>query len=101
VRTSTPAADGTRGHINLLFFGSFVSLSPREYEEGIDALVNDPSRMYRDMARDIYGLGTVLEAKFKLLRASYTVFLAGLVASVLLYIGVYLWIVFRTPTPVA
>jgi polyphosphate kinase len=89
VRTGVPVGDGERSKPNLLFFGSFVSMTPQEYQEGVEELMGDPARLYRSMARDIYGLGKVLERKFKLLRASYAIFLVGLVVSVLLYLAVY------------
>ena len=90
VRTGTPADAGKRA--NLLFFGSFVSLSPSEYEAGVEELMRDPLDLYKSMARDLYGLGKVLERKFDLLRRSYTVFLAGLAVGVILYLVVYLLI---------
>ena len=39
------------------------------------------------MIRDIYGLGTVLETKYRLLRTSYTIFMIGLIAGVLLFLS--------------
>ncbi|HEU0051949.1 MAG TPA: polyphosphate kinase 1 [Longimicrobium sp.] len=90
VRTGVPVGDGERTKPNLLFFGSFVSMTPGEYQAGVEELMVDPERLHRSMARDIYGLGTVLERKFKLLRTSYLIFLGGLVTSVLLYLAVYL-----------
>ncbi|HEX5726831.1 MAG TPA: polyphosphate kinase 1, partial [Longimicrobiaceae bacterium] len=90
VRTTPPATEaGGPPQPNLMFFGSFVSLSLEEYEEGVAELMTEPDRLYRDMSRDIYVLGTVLERKFNLLRTAYTVFLAGLVTGVLLYLAVY------------
>ena len=41
------------------------------------------------MSRDIYGLGGVLERKYRLLRASYTVFMFGLIAGVVLFLTVF------------
>jgi hypothetical protein len=89
VRTSVPVGEGEQSRPNLLFFGSFVSMTPQDYQEGVEELMADPARLYRSMARDIYGLGKVLERKFKLLRTSYAIFLVGLVTSVLLYLAVY------------
>ena len=39
--------------------------------------------------RDIYGIGSVLLKKYRMLRYSYTVFMIGLVVSVLLFIGAF------------
>ncbi|HEX8692809.1 MAG TPA: polyphosphate kinase 1 [Longimicrobium sp.] len=93
VSTNVPAATGERPKPNLLFFGSFVSLNPQEYEEGVEELMQDPGRLYRSMARDIYGLGTVLDRKFRYLRAAYNVFLVGLVTGVLLFLVMYIFFV--------
>jgi hypothetical protein len=79
--------------VNLLFFGNYVSLSRDEFEEGMTELMGDKEEMYRNMVRDIYGLGSVLSRKFSLLRVSYNVFMVGLVAGILSYLGVYIWIV--------
>ncbi|HYJ78150.1 MAG TPA: Pycsar system effector family protein [Longimicrobiaceae bacterium] len=78
---------------NLMFFGSFVSLSPAEYQQGVEGLMREPTRLYQSMAQDIYGLGKVLERKFELLRIAYTIFLFGLIAGIVLYLAVYVWIV--------
>ena len=56
-------------------------------------LLQDTDRLYINMMRDIYGLGTVLEKKFRYLRTSYNVFMVGLVAGVISFIGVYAWVV--------
>ena len=82
---------------SLMFFGSFVSMSEAEYEREVDELTYDSERLFRSMARDLYGLGSVLERKFRLLRTAYTIFIAGLALGVTLYIGVYLSMVLGGP----
>ena len=82
---------------NLMFFGSFVSLGVAEYERGVMDLLGSRDELYRTMIRDIYGLGKVLERKFALLRKAYSIFLAGLVCGVLLYLAVYLGVVLFAP----
>lgn len=99
-RINAAPAGQPRGPANLMFFGSFVSLSAAEYERGVTELMEDPQRLYQSMARDIFGLGKVLERKFNLLRSAYTVFLVSLVSGVLLYLIVYLGVAFAAPTPV-
>lgn len=77
------------GKANILFFGNFVNLNEDEYVEGMKELIQDPDRAYGTMSRDIYGLGLVLERKYRLLRASYTVFMFGLMAGVILFLVVF------------
>ena len=74
---------------NILFFGHFANMRRDEFEEGMTELMLDNDRLYRNMIRDLYGLGSVLTLKFKLLRTSYTVFMIAIVTGVLLFIGTY------------
>ena len=76
---------------NILFFGTFTSLEEEEFVEGMGELIGDPPQVYRNMMRDIYGLGSVLETKYRLLRTSYTIFMVGLVAGTLLFLAVFTW----------
>lgn len=75
---------------NLLYFGNFFQLSREDYVTGMEELMADSERLYNTMARDLYGLGTVLETKFRLLRIAYNVFMFGLAFSVASYILVYI-----------
>lgn len=76
---------------NILFFGNFTSLGEEEFVEGMGELIGDPPQVYGNMIRDIYGLGSVLETKYRLLRTSYTVFMIGLVVGVLLFLAAFTW----------
>ena len=82
---------------NILFFGNFVNMSEDDYMQGMEELLQNIDSLYNNMMRDIYGLGKVLKRKFELLRVSYTVFMFSLIASILLFIGVYIWVVFADP----
>lgn len=75
---------------NVLFFGNFSHLTPDEYVEGMVDLLKDNDKLYLNMIRDIYGLGSVLQKKFKLLRIAYTVFMIALIAGVALFIYAYM-----------
>lgn len=85
--------DVRSGKANVLFFGNFVSMPEADYVIAMKELLVNTDRLYVNMIRDIYGLGTVLEKKFKLLRQSYNAFMTGLVLGVLLFVGVYTWVV--------
>lgn len=85
--------DVRRRNANLLFFGNFVSLPESEFIQGMKELLQNTDGLYITMIRDIYGLGTVLEKKYDLLRRSYNLFMFGLMAGVVLFIGVYAWVV--------
>jgi hypothetical protein len=79
------------GKANILFFGTFISLPEEDFVEGMEELIRDPGQAYRNMIRDIYGLGTVLETKYRLLRTSYTIFMIGLILGVLLFLAALVW----------
>lgn len=82
-------ADVRENRANILFFGTFASMSEEDFLTGMWELMEDRRRTYTNMMRDLYGLGAVLETKYRLLRVSYTVFMLGLVAGVLLFLAVY------------
>ncbi len=83
-------ADVERNNANILFFGNFARMSEADFVTGLTTLMQDTERLYVNMMRDIYGLGTVLQRKYTLIRTSYTVFMVALVVSVLLFIGVFM-----------
>lgn len=70
---------------NLLFFGNFFRMDLDEYEWGINQLMRNSELLYGSMTKDIYFLGKVLGRKYRLLRMAYTIFMFGLVISVLAY----------------
>ncbi len=75
--------------VNVLFFGNYTSLSRDDFEVGLTELITDTDRLYKNMMRDIYGIGSVLQTKFHLLRTSYTAFGFAVVSGVLLFLAVY------------
>jgi hypothetical protein len=68
---------------NLLFFGNFHKMPLQDYEWGVKQLMKDRDFLYGSMIRDIYFLGKVLGRKYFLLRISYTIFMYGLIISVI------------------
>ncbi len=71
---------------NLLFFGNFHKMELDEYQWGMNELLKDKEYLYNSMIKDIYFLGVVLAKKYKLLRISYTIFMYGLILSVIAFI---------------
>jgi hypothetical protein len=82
---------------NILFFGDFANLREQEFVEGMNALLEERNVLYETMIRNLYGLGAVLKKKFALLQIAYTAFMMALVMGVLSFIGVFIWILLRTP----
>ena len=48
-------------------------------------MMTDADYLYSSMVQDIYHLGTVLGRKYKLIRLAYTIFMVGIVVSVLAF----------------
>ncbi len=79
---SAALADVRARRANLLFFGTFTSLTPDEFNAGLRDLMDQPIALFEQMGRDIHALGSVLTRKYALLRASYTALLVTVLASV-------------------
>jgi hypothetical protein len=70
---------------NLLFFGNFHKMELEEYNWAMNELLKDRDYIYGSMIKDIYFLGVVLARKYKFLRISYTIFMYGIVISVIAF----------------
>ncbi|MEM9648287.1 MAG: Pycsar system effector family protein [Bacteroidota bacterium] len=71
--------------VNLLFFGNFHKMSLADYEWAIQELVKDKEYIYSSLTKDLYFLGLVLNRKYKILRTTYTIFIIGIVISVIAF----------------
>jgi hypothetical protein len=75
---------------NLLFFGNFYKMDLEKYNWAMNEMIKDKEFIYSSIIKDIYYLGIVLAKKYHYLRISYTIFMYGLVASVIAFgIAVY------------
>jgi len=72
--------------VNLLFFGNFYKMPLDEYEWAVNEMMKDSSYLYGSMIKDLYFLGLVLNRKYKLLRITYTIFMIGIITSVLAFV---------------
>tara|TARA_R110002124_G_scaffold232439_1_gene397508 strand:- start:311 stop:1513 length:1203 start_codon:yes stop_codon:yes gene_type:complete len=71
--------------VNLLFFGNFHQMKLEDFEWGIREMMQDRDYLYGSLTKDLYFLGLVLNRKYKLLRITYTVFMTGIIVSVLAF----------------
>lgn len=74
---------------NILFFGNFHKMSLKDFEWGIDYLIENEETLYNSLTKDLYFLGLVLERKYRLLRITYNVFMVGIVLSALAFVLSY------------
>ena len=70
---------------NLLFFGNFFRMSLVDYDWAMQEMLNDKQYLYSSMIKDNYFLGVVLARKYRLLRISYTIFMFGIIISMLAF----------------
>ena len=70
---------------NLLFFGNFHKASLEEYEWGMIQMMKDQDYLYGSLIKDIHHLGVVLGRKYRLIRIAYSVFMIGIILSVIAF----------------
>ena len=56
-----------------------------QYQNAIKQMVKDKEYIYSSLTKDLYFLGLVLHKKYKILRWTYTIFMIGMVASVIAF----------------
>lgn len=71
--------------VNLIFFGNFHKMSLEDYEWAMQELIKDQRYIYDTMTKDLYFLGLVLNRKYRLLRWTYSIFMIGMVLSVIAF----------------
>ncbi|MGB7785645.1 MAG: Pycsar system effector family protein [Salinimicrobium sp.] len=76
-------------NVNLLFFGNFHKMPYEQFEWAMHEIMEDQEYVYDSLMRDLYTLGTVLDRKYRLLRITYTVFMVGIILSVLSFMVTY------------
>jgi predicted metal-dependent HD superfamily phosphohydrolase len=72
--------------VNLLFFGNFTKIPLEDFQSGMHDIMREKDALYNNMIIDIYYLGEVLSKKYRLLRISYTIFMIGLILTVISFI---------------
>jgi hypothetical protein len=70
---------------NLLFFGNFYNMRLKDFTWGMNEMISDQEYLYDNMIKDFYYLGQVLGTKYKKLRICYTLFMYGVIISVIAY----------------
>lgn len=77
--------DVAKRKVNLLFFGNFHQMKLDDFEWGISEMMQDRDYLYGSLTKDLYYLGLVLNRKYKILRITYTVFMTGIIVSVIAF----------------
>ncbi len=71
--------------VNLLFFGNFHKMKLEDFEWAMGEMMQDRDYLYSSMKKDLYFLGLVLNKKYKILRLTYSVFMIGIIVSVIAF----------------
>ena len=71
--------------VNLTFFGNFHKMELKEYQWAISELLKDKEYVYSSLTKDLYFLGKVLDRKYRILRVTYTIFMVGMIISVIAF----------------
>lgn len=78
-----------KNNTNILFFGNFHKMSLKDFEWGIEYLIDNEETLYNSLTKDLYYLGLVLKRKYTLLRITYNVFMVGIIISALSFVFSY------------
>ena len=78
--------DVVQKKVNLLFFGNFHKMPLEDFQAGMLEMMKDRDYLYKSLMKDLYFLGLVLEKKYKLLRIAYTIFMVGIIVSVIAFV---------------
>lgn len=77
--------DVEKKRVNLLFFGNFHRMNYEDYEWAMGQVIQDKTYLYNSLTKDLYFLGKVLDTKYRILRLTYTIFILGIIVSVLAF----------------
>ncbi|SFR75187.1 Pycsar system effector family protein [Maribacter stanieri] len=70
---------------NFLFFGNFHTMDLNDFKSKLRDIIKSKESIYDSLSMDLYYLGKVLQEKYRLLRWTYTVFLVGVILSVIAF----------------
>jgi len=88
---SNPDTNKLHGKPNKLFFGYFSHIDEAEWTNSILDELHADETVFRTMLHDIYQNGQVLQnKKYRYLAMAYKIFMVGLTATVLTFIGQHL-----------
>ena len=78
-----------KGNTNLFFFGNFFRMPQNEYREGLKKVVENDQLLDKTIVNDMYFLGLSLGRKYSRLHTTYSVFMIGMVVTVIVYAFAY------------
>ncbi len=82
---TTPIENIDNGNTNLFFFGNFFKMSQPDYRAGLKKVVENDDLLDKTIVNDLYYLGLSLGRKYSRLHTTYSVFMFGMVITVIVY----------------
>jgi len=83
--TDVVAEEIKKKDTNFLFFGNFHAMELSDFKSKLRDIIKNKESIYDSLSMDLYYLGKVLQEKYRLLRWTYTVFLVGVILSVIAF----------------
>lgn len=83
---TTPLHKIKEGRSNLFFFGNFYNMTIDDYRKGVREIISDEDLLDNVIVTDLYYLGQALGKKYELLRTCYSVFMIGMILTVVTFI---------------
>ncbi len=74
-----------KGDTNFLFFGNFHTMELADFKSKLKEIIKSKESIYDSLSMDLYYLGKVLQHKYRLLRWTYTIFIVGVILSVIAF----------------
>jgi predicted metal-dependent HD superfamily phosphohydrolase len=74
-----------KGNTNLFFFGNFFKMKQDDYHKGLLEVVQNSEILDNTIVNDLYFLGRALGQKYRRLRITYSIFMIGMVLTVLTF----------------
>lgn len=73
------------GNTNLFFFGNFFKMTRDDYIKGLTQVTHNEDILDKSIVNDLYFLGRALGQKYYRLRITYSIFMVGMVLTVLVF----------------
>ncbi len=83
---TTPLEKVKEGKSNLFFFGNFYNMKIEDYRKGVTEIISNDDLLDKVIVTDLYYLGQALGKKYEMLRTCYTVFMVGMILTVVTFI---------------
>ncbi|MCP4551750.1 MAG: HD domain-containing protein [Bacteroidetes bacterium] len=78
--------DLKQNKVDLMFFGNFINMDYKDYENAIFNMIENDEHLYSTMIKNQYSLGNILAKKFRLIKISYNIFMIGIIITVVAFI---------------